>query len=103
MSDLTAENHPAHDFKTDYCKDDFCSGWTLVHESKDVTDEITEYACDLAETETDDRGRVDWEAVFDRRMEGMHLKDNTRLTLGNEYDTPAQRKIQRVVRDYLKG
>jgi hypothetical protein len=92
------ENHPAHMQPTDYCTDDFCGGWVLVHEAADVTEEILDYAETWAEDDQDSAGRIDWETVFDRRLEGMRLADNRRVSLGSEYDTPAQRKIQREVR-----
>jgi hypothetical protein len=94
----TREDHPAHDLPTAYCPDTICSGWTLAHAAADVTDEMLDLAETYADTDVDDRGRIDWEAVFDRRLEGAHLSDNRRLTLGGEYDTPAQRKIQREIR-----
>lgn len=97
-------DHPAHDLPTESCGETLCPGWALIVEVADVTDEILDQAEFYAETEQDSAGRVDWQSLFDDRLEGLHLNppDNRRLTFGNEYDTPAMRKIQREIRKRLR-
>lgn len=95
--------HPAHDYPTDYCKDTFCGGYTTIVETKDVTDEVLDLAESYAEGFYVNRGeRVDWNDLMDR-LDGLELDDRTRIDLGNEYDTPAWRKIQRETRKRLRG
>lgn len=93
-------DHPAHDLPTDYCPDVLCGGFTKVVEAADVTDEVL----DIAETYAEGfypEGRIDWEDLFDR-IDGLSLNDNSRVDLGNEYGSPAMRKIQREVRKRMQ-
>ena len=67
-----------------------------VTEAEQVTDEVLEIARDIESGWYNDVP-IDWEDVWDR-MEGTVLDDNRYLSLGNEMDSPAMKKIQRVIR-----
>lgn len=67
--------------------------WVEIVDADDVTPEVLAAAED-AETWFGD-GRIDWQEFFDDRLEGTFLPNGDRISLGNEYDTPAQRKIKR--------
>ncbi len=61
----------------------------------DVTDEILSDCEDIEQGFYGNESRIDWEDFFDRRLDGYPLKNGNYICLGNEYDTPAMRKIKR--------
>lgn len=72
--------------------------YTRMVEASEVTDEVLEYAVEEADSRYPSPERIDWEDVLDR-LDGTRLNDDTRLDLGNSYDSPAIRKIKKHVRD----
>lgn len=60
----------------------------------DVSDEILDLAFETAEGWFPDR--IDWEDLWDR-MEGTQLKTGKYLSWGDEFGTPAMKKVQRHV------
>lgn len=74
--------------------------YTTVTTAEQVTEEILSLTEGVIEGWYND-GKVDWEDVWDR-IEGSHLDDGTVLNLGNNTDTPAMRKIQRHIRQWLR-
>ena len=89
--------HEAHVIRTEECPVYSCEGILMVVEAKDVTDEIIEYTVDLVDAEYGD-SPIDWQHIFDDRLDGLYLKDGRQAYLGSQYDSPAMRKIQREVR-----
>lgn len=75
--------------------------WTKVVASSDVTDEILELVRSVESGWYND-SPIDWEDVWDR-VDGSRLTDGTCLDWGPETDTPAMRKIQRVIRAERKA
>lgn len=94
---MSTETHEAHNHPTETCPAYLCPGAVLMVTAKDVTDEVIEYVVDLVDSDYGD-SPIDWQSVFDDRLEGMTMADGRTLSLGEEYDTPAQRKVQRAVR-----
>lgn len=75
--------------------------WTPIVSAADVTEEILTMAEDAAEGYAlDDSGRIDWECAIDR-LDGLELRDGSRIDLGSSIDSPAIRKIKREVRKRL--
>lgn len=70
--------------------------WHDVTEAADVTEQVLEMARDVIDGWYSD-GPIDWENVWDR-MEGISSDGRWYLSWGNDNDTPAMRKIQRVIR-----
>lgn len=97
----TSQSHPAHTMPTDDCKEYGCSGVTDVIEAADVTEEILDMAEEYADGFYD--GRIDWQDLVDRHLDGAYLDDGTRTNYGDDYDSPAIRKIQRETRKRLRG
>lgn len=62
----------------------------------DVSEEILDYAEETTDAWFPD-GPIEWEDIWDR-MEGYEFKDGTILSWGDEFDTPAMRKVQRYIR-----
>ncbi len=92
------DTHTAHDKPVDgICPEYFCPGALLMVAAADVTEDVIDYVVELVDCDYGD-SPIDWETVFDRRIEGMTLADGRSLSMGPEYDTPAMRKIQRQVR-----
>lgn len=71
--------------------------WVAPESAADVSDEILDFAVETTDAWFPE-GPIDWESVWDR-MEGYILLDKTSLSMGDKLDTPAMRKIQRVVRE----
>jgi hypothetical protein len=77
--------------------------YTLVVATEDVTEEIIEEVMDIIDGWYDGGDRkLDWEDIWDNRLDGAYLKDGSRVDLGGEYDSPAMRKIQRECRKIIK-
>lgn len=91
------DTHPAHDLPTETCTEYVCNGVFRMVEAADVTDEVIEYTVELVDAEYGD-SPIDWQHIVDDRLDGMYLADNRTLNLGDQYDTPAIRKVQREVR-----
>lgn len=95
------ENHPAHTLPAYGCDTTVCGGWLTAMTADSVPEEVLDAAESYADVERTDRDQIDWESIFDRRLEGMTLTDGRTFSLGDEYDTPAQRKIKRETRKRL--
>jgi hypothetical protein len=70
--------------------------YTTPQTAKDVTEEMLETVRDIVEGWYND-GPIDWEDVWNR-ADGTRLDDGTYLDMGDTNDSPAMRKIQRVIR-----
>ena len=71
--------------------------YTSPVDAADVTEEILGLAREASDEGWFPDGRVEWEAVWDR-IDGARLSDGSTLDLGSDLDSPALRKIQRVLR-----
>jgi hypothetical protein len=91
------DTHEAHDLPTEECTEYVCNGILRMTEAAHVTDEVIEFTVDMVDAEYGD-SPIDWQHVFDDRLDGMYLNDGRNLALGDEYDSPAMRKVQREVR-----
>jgi hypothetical protein len=91
------DTHAAHDWPSEGCAEHGCNGAVLMVEAKDVTDEIIDHVIDVTDADYGD-STIDWQRVFDDRVEGIALADGRTVSLGDQYDTAAMRKIQRAVR-----
>jgi len=63
----------------------------------DVTDEILADCVSIEEGFYGNDARIDWQDFFDRRLDGMSLNNGNYICLGNEYNTPAMRKIKNYI------
>lgn len=70
--------------------------WTEVTSTSEVTEEILDIVREI-ESGWYNSTPIDWEDVWER-VEGTNLNDGTYLSLGDEYGSPAMKKIQRVIR-----
>lgn len=77
--------------------------WTEVRTAADVTEEILELLMDEAEAQgLGGHGPIEWEDVLDP-VEGLELRDGSRIDFGSSLDSPAIRKIKREVRARLRA
>lgn len=76
--------------------------WSEIRSAEDVTDEILHIAESTYDDWFADDDRVDWEEFVDR-MDGTHLQDDTRLSMGNQMDSPAITMIKKHVREYRRN
>jgi hypothetical protein len=69
-----------------------------VRTAEDVTDEVMEIVRGIVEGWYDE-GRIDWEDVWDR-MEKSVLDDGRGIDMGDDLESPAQRKIKKEIRKW---
>jgi hypothetical protein len=69
-----------------------------VRTAEDVTDEVMEIVRGIVEGWYDE-GRIDWEDVWDR-MEKNVLDDGRGIDMGDDLESPAQRKIKKEIRKW---
>lgn len=70
--------------------------YTEVRTADDVTDEIIEIVMSVVDGWYQ-TGPIDWEDLLDR-VDGNELADGTMIDFGDSLDSPAIRKVKRVVR-----
>lgn len=71
-------------------------GYVLVMTADQVTDEVIDMVRSIEEGWFNGQP-IDWEAVWER-LEGSTLNDGQQVDLGPDMDSPAMRKMQRVIR-----
>lgn len=76
--------------------------YLIVHDVEDVTDQMLEMAEEIYDGWFSDEDRIDWQDFIDRLARWGNNADPQPFDF-NEYDTPAERKIKRHIRDYKNG
>ena len=69
-----------------------------ITEAKDVTEDLIDYAETWADQYDEGNNRIDWESLWDRIDATQMDETYWAIDLGDQYDSPAMRKIQREVR-----
>jgi hypothetical protein len=72
-----------------------------VIEVEDITDEIIEVVYSVVDGWYSD-GRIDWEDLL-CRVETTPIEDGRKINFGDSLDSPAIRRIKRLVREYRKS
>lgn len=75
--------------------------WTPILTADDVTEEVLLITVEITEGWYAE-GKIDWENVWDR-MDGSLLDDNTKINMGTDLNSSAQKFIKKYIRDLRKN